>query len=164
MKKYIFLVQKKKKTNLIEINLSQIFVVLVSDIMDTDRLTNTSWYCLITGFRLMSCGSSIIALWKAAASLINFPTCEGAIRKAILAADYHACRGELSPRSIVSSCLRLSAQSLQGGEEERGGKWTRVLAHFLHFGTRRWQFCTRKLQFRPTVDYLITDNESDGRW
>lgn len=64
-------------------------IVVCHDINGTDRLTNSSWYCLITGSRLMSCGSSIIALWKAAASLINFPMCEGAIREtAILAADY----------------------------------------------------------------------------
>lgn len=105
-----------------------------------DRLTNSSWYCLITGSRLMSCGSSIIAVWKAAASLINFPMCEGATSESHpLAADYHACRGELSPRSIVSNCLRLFAESLEGGEgkgEGQGEKWTRVLAHFLHFGIR----------------------------
>lgn len=93
-------------------------IVVCHDINGADRLTNSSWYCLITGSRLMSCGSSIIALWKAAASLINFPMCEGAIREtAILATDYQRVP---SNYRHDQSC-RIVCPKFTGGRRGGGG-------------------------------------------
>lgn len=46
---------------------------------------------------------------------------------------------EIAISGCKINCLRLFAESLEGGEgkgEGQGEKWTRVLAHFLHFGIR----------------------------
>lgn len=120
----------------------------------------------------MSCGSSIIAVWKAAASLINFPMCEGATRKAILwrpiiTRAVENYRHDQSCR-IVCVCLQKVQRGERGKERdrERSGREFQPTFYTLEYAAVvvQRQFYTRKLQFRPTVDYLITDNEFRFRW